>query len=692
MSHRTLAWSVWAASIVLVVAWVVVDRFVTGNESSVGEYAFVIGAVVLYGTVGALITSQQLGNRIGLIFAWVAFAAALGITAGSYAQLATQGALPFAAAATWVANIGVVAIIGPIAFLFLLYPTGRPPSPRWERLMRVMLLAYGITFVLFALTPGTMRAGFADFEGHVRNPIGLPLAWKDTVETVTSVFGFVLFLGALSSVVSLIQRYRHAEATERQQIRWLALLGAVIAAFIVVMFPLEAAGVFAEDGTATNVTFFVLITLLFLGVPITCGLAILKHGLWDLDVVVKKTVQYGVLVVALTAVLVVLFIAAPTLAIGVGGNPGVMPFFAGAVSTLLVLFARSRARRWADRIVYGRRATPYEVLSEFAERAGETYSTEDVLPRMAQLLGEAIGARVARVWLRIGNVMRAEASWPPDAAEAHDVRAEVNELPSFGDDRAFEVRHHGELLGALTVTEAPDDPITPAKEKLVRDMAAQGGLVLRNVRLIEDLRESRRRIVAAQDERAKQLERNIHDGVQQQLVALAVRLKLADASIDRDPEQAHDLLRDLHVQATATLEDLRDLARGIYPPLLADQGLRSALEAQARKSPVPVHVNGDGIGRYSQDVEAAVYFACLEAMNNVAKYAEASVVELDLAQRDGRLTFAVRDDGVGFDPTTAKRGTGLQGIVDRLDAVGGSVDVRSRPGAGTTIAASVPVD
>jgi signal transduction histidine kinase len=266
-----------------------------------------------------------------------------------------------------------------------------------------------------------------------------------------------------------------------------------------------------------------------------------------------------------------------------------------------------------------------------------------------------------------------------------------DELPEFDGEAAFEVRHQGELLGALTVSPAADDPMNPTKEKLIRDIAAQAGLVLRNVRLIEDLRESRRRIVSSQDQRARTLERNIHDGAQQQLVALSVQLRLAESMVDRDPEKARALLTDLQERTVETLEDLRDLARGIYPPLLADKGLPAALEAQGRKSPVPVSVQPDGVGRYGPEVESAVYFCCLEALNNIAKYAEASKVDIVLAHVNDELRFDVIDDGRGFNPSATGYGTGLQGMADRIDAVGGVFDVASEPGGGTTISGRLRV-
>ena len=198
--------------------------------------------------------------------------------------------------------------------------------------------------------------------------------------------------------------------------------------------------------------------------------------------------------------------------------------------------------------------------------------------------------------------------------------------------------------------------------------------------------------MSAQDEERRRLERNLHDGAQQQLVALAIQLKLARTLLDRDPVKTGELLDGLQVTAGGALDDLRDLARGIYPPLLADQGLPTALESQARKAPIPVAVTAEGVTRYEQDVEAAVYFSCLEALNNVTKYADASTVSVAISQTNGHLSFVVTDDGRGFDPNATGYGTGLQGIADRMDAIGGTLSVQSRPGTGTTVTGTVPVE
>ena len=360
---------------------------------------------------------------------------------------------------------------------------------------------------------------------------------------------------------------------------------------------------------------------------------------------------------------------------------------------------RSRLTHVANRLVYGRRATPYEVLSDFSQRVGATYGDDDVLVRMARILGEGVGAERADVWLKVDTDLRQVAAWPGDAERSSPVPLTNGRLPTIaGAGRVYAVEHGGELLGALAVRKPAADPVSPADDKLVADLAKQAGLVLRNVRLTEelrarldDLRAAQKRLVQAQDEARRRLERNIHDGAQQQLVALAVKARLARSLTDRDPERAGEMLDQIATETQAALEDLRDLARGIYPPLLADEGLAAAIRAQARKSPFDVDIRVEDVGRYPAEVEAAVYFSCLEALQNAAKYADATRVMVTLTERGGHLTFEVADDGRGFEPAAAGYGTGLQGIADRLVAIDGTMTIRSEPGAGTTVVGTVPV-
>ncbi len=622
---------------------------------------------VVFGTVGGLIASRQPATPIGWLLLSAGLMSGVQEAAQQYAILSLQeGGLPSGANAawfpTWIWVPGTAAVI----LALLLFPNGRLRSPRWRPIL--WLLAFGAVFasIGLALAPGPLE----NFR-PVINPLGI-----DGTRGIMFVFvaaGMAAYmLGIVGAAVALAFRFRSARGEERLQMKWIVLAASLMAVSLASSFGWALPSLSGDDFPDL---FENLVVLSFAGVPVAMGIAILKYRLYDIDLVINKTLVYGMLAAFITVV----FLA---IVVGVGTALGGGSTFLAAVAAAVVAITFQPARRWAqhlaNRVVYGERATPYEVLSGFSERLADTYSVDDVLPRLARVLAEGIGA--SRVAISLGSTdhERTVAAFP-DGSD-----------PTVG-GREFEVRHQGKLLGSISVAMPPNEPLGPTQEKLVADVAAQAGLVLRNAALIDDLRTSRQRLVTAQDQERQRIERNIHDGAQQQLVALAVRLKLADGLVGRDEARAHDMLAELHDDTTRALEDLRDLARGIYPPLLADKGLAAALESQARKSPTPVTVASDGIGRYPQEVEAAVYFSCLEALQNASKYAHASeVIVRLLTQANGGLTFEVIDDGQGFDPVAASRGSGLQGIADRLAALGGEVAVRSAPGAGTTIAGVVP--
>jgi signal transduction histidine kinase len=500
---------------------------------------------------------------------------------------------------------------------------------------------------------------------------------------VLDVLTFVLYIvGAAGAVISLFVRRRRASSVERLQLRWLAAVAGAAALWILVMVPLM---LLTNPEGPVGAAFWIVITpLVALGPPAAIGIGIVKYRLFDIDVVIRKALIVTIVAVALTT----LYLAVLALATLSGISRVVV-----GIALLAVTFnpVRRAARSIADRVAYGRRATSYEVVSEFSERMSGAYATDDILPRMAAILAGGTGARSATVWLHLGDRMVPVATSGDDLAVEAAVPVVGDALPPLPGD-ATEVRHRDELLGAFTVSMPENDPLDPARERLIRDLASQAGLVLRNVRLIEELRGSRQRLVSAQDEERRKIERNLHDGVQQQLVALNVQLGLLARVAETDPSKASEIAVTLQSRAVETLEDLRDVARGIYPPLLADRGLQAALEAQARKAALPVSVEATGIGRFPQDVEATVYFCALEALNNVAKYAEASHATVRLTNGSDEIRFEVADDGRGFDPADVGYGTGLQGMADRLAALGGELVVTSAPGGGTAVAGRLPVE
>ncbi len=653
------------------------------NDESVGAQVPYIIAFGMFGVVGALILSRASGNRVGALLLYGSTITAVSFVAGevvtAWVRRGTTTGLAVTAAGV-VSDVGwVVGALPVVLLLPQIFPDGRLLSPRWRWLAWLSLIAL-FTLGFGSILSSRTLTGSVD-SARIANPLFVPMLARVPVSDTIASVGLLACL--VGSVVSLVARFRRSQGVQRQQIKWvtaslLLLVGSFAVSAVVGVLHVES---FLVDP--------LLDAAAFLSIPLAIGIAILQYRLFDLDVVVRRAV-----VAATLALLVVGTYAAAVWVVGALAAEGRSSGTVFVIALLLGIAFRPVARfarRLADRLVYGRRATPYEVLTEFSERVGDAYASEDVLARMAQILGQGVGADEARVWLFVGHELREASRWPDTSAPAAPLPVSGGHAREAPDGSLVPVRDRGELLGALSVAMPPTDPMTPAKAKLVRDLASQAGLVLRNVRLVEELKASQRRIVVAQDDERRRIERNIHDGAQQQLVALAVKARLARSLLPRDAGRVMELLDQIGAETQEALENLRDLARGIYPPLLADKGLPAALEAQARKVPLPVELAPTGIGRYDQAVEAAVYFSVLEALQNAAKYAEASAIRVRLAQGNGDLTFEVSDDGCGFDAASTSYGTGLQGIADRLRALDGTMEVRSAPGSGTTVLGSVPV-
>ncbi len=681
---RGLAWALWAVGAVMLAMSIVLDtaaHTVDASEISQGVAFAGIGAV------GLIVALRRPRNPIGWIYLgiWATVGLLFGLVGSYLHHAAPSGITSFL---TWLTNWAwILPFATLLTFPFLLFPDGHLPSPRW----RPVAWGIGITTGVWAITFAFQGHDYTDPVGrHIPNPYASQelVPFFDAARIWVS-FVMLGFIGA--TVASLVVRYRRSQGDEREQIRWLLLAGAVTLVWF--GFPVEH----GSGGLDDVVQGFVLMLI-----PASIGIAILKYRLYDIDVVIRKTIVVGVLAVFISGVYVAIVVGLGAI---VSESLGLR-----IAATALVAIAfepvRSRANRLANRLVYGRRATPYEVLARFGERVGETYASDDVLPRVARVIAEGTSAERSEVWLRLGDELHLAASWPLGADRAVPQPIDGDSMPPIGGDHVAGVRHHGELLGAITVTKPAAEPLTTGEAELVDRLADQAGLVLANARLTADLearldqiavqaaelRASRQRIVAAQDEERRKLERNIHDGAQQHLVALAVKLRLAKAAIEADPERGRRMLTEIRGEIDAALDTLRSLSLGIYPPLLEAQGLAAALAAQYVRTDLPVRLDADGLGRYPIDIEAAVYFSALEALQNAAKYARATRIAITLREEAGALTFSVNDDGVGFEPAGTGTGTGLDGIRDRLAVFGGDATVASTPGEGTTVSGRVPVD
>lgn len=624
-----------------------------------------VGAFGIYGVVGLLIAWNRPGNTVGRLFLLLGLVVPVAELAAAYGRAGLPGG-DWAALASSASNPVVFGSL--MLFLPLLFPTGSFLSPRWARFGVVAALLLGTISLLLWLTPGPL-----DCCPGVRNPIGIP-----SLRGLQDLIGLAFPVVALMGVVafgSLLLRYRRAREEERLQIKWFTFAGAAVL-LAALGGSLASIGILPEDSDLIPIIVF---PTTGASIAVAVGVAILRYRLYDIEIVINKTLVYGALAAFITALYVGVVVGIGAF-VGTRGEPN-LALQIGATALVAVLFqpVRGRIQRLANRLVYGARSTPYEVMAEFGERMAGSLRVEEVLPQVAEAAARGVGAAAARARIELAGGSVREARWPEgDGAE--------------GTERVLTVTHRGEPVGEIAVTKAPGDPPRPQDEALLKDLATQAGLALHNVRLAEELRgrveqisrqaeelrASQQRIVTAADDARRLLEQAIEERVERRIDDLAERLRAATGLIDEDPDRGAAALEEAGVRTQATLDELREIARGIYPPLLADKGLAAALDAQARRGGGTLRLRVEGVGRYGQEIEAGIYFCCLEAMQQGAE-----ALTIDVREEQEVLRFAIElEDGL--------EGERLVRIADRVEALGGELVVADE--AGTAISAMIPVD
>ncbi|HEY4991654.1 MAG TPA: ATP-binding protein [Nakamurella sp.] len=445
---------------------------------------------------------------------------------------------------------------------------------------------------------------------------------------------------------------------------------------------------------------------------------------------VRQDRGLGLITAAAMALFVVVVYALVVLGggalLGRVGSPSLwLSVLATAIVAIAFEPARARINLFLARALHQAKATPYQTLADFPATVTGVYPAGQLPLRMATVLAEGTGAARAEVWLTVHGRMELAASWPeqlpPNAIDIAQCRAAVVP-PALGADAAdapptvvvvgsqhsLAVVERGELLGALMVEVREGRHLTPVEQRLFAGLAAQSGLMLRvaglraeleqQLRTLQrrtaELRRSRRDLVDRQDAERQRLERNIHDGAQQEVIALLVNLRLAQTLLTRSPERGTRLLAEQAAAARSTIATLTALSRGLYPRMLTDDGPVAALTAAVAAGPIPVELRADRVPRCAPDVEAAIYFSCLEAVQNATKHSGAARITIVISGRFRaggvrEIDLTVTDDGQGFD-TTRRTGNGLFNMQDRIECVQGTVSVDSAPGRGTTMRARIP--
>jgi signal transduction histidine kinase len=683
------AWFVWLVTAGLFggTVWLALlngRRFAGQPLPAVGDVGLA-AASLGFATVGALIAAQR-RNVVGWLLSIIGLGLALFPFTEEYTirgLVTSPGSLPAVEWAAWAHSWAPYLSVIAIPLLFLLFPDGRAPSRAWRRFGWVLGGSAAFLFVGYAFGEEDLQGWYTHFTAPVQNPLGASSTGDGPYLVIVVIF-LAVIVAAAASVAALFYRFARSTGDQRQQLKWVAYAAGVTAFFGVVGIA-ASIGLPSAAGEAFHILFLIAVGL---GIPLAVAVAVFKYHLYELDFVVKKSIMLGILATFITAVYVGVVVALGS-RLQRGSDNSLLVYSAAAVVAIGFQPVKTRAGRFADRLVYGTRATPYEVLSELAHRMSGAYSVQDVLPTMVHALASATGASETGVWVRSGTELHLGAIWPRNEARNPDALPfDGSELPAFpGWDRVYPVTHQGELLGAITLIERPSDPMVPAKERLILALAAQAGLVLRNVGLFDDLKASRQRLVTAQDAERRRLERNIHDGAQQRLLSLSIALGLVRERA-ADPGLCEELDR-VADELGVALKELRELARGMYPAILTDAGLGPALESLAYRASVSTRLRSAPTERLPVSVEATAYFVVSEALANVAKHARASSASIDARLEDGHLVVEVADDGVGG--ADALGGSGLIGLTDRVAALDGYLRVESPPGRGTRILAEIPV-
>jgi signal transduction histidine kinase len=585
----------------------------------------------------------------------------------------------------WCAVAGPVAAVG----LFGLFPTGRPERA-YERVVIWTVVLAGF---LLPLLEAVSEANIAPAGGPPDNvpPVVYPSLWVPALaplggpaEAAYRTFPAWPVIG----VVLLALRYRHTDGAQRGRIRWL-FLGLAVSASLWIPAALLYQVADPDNAAAAAASG----ALSYLGLAATLGsllAAMFYTGVFGIDEPARRAFVHRVLRVSIAVLLAVLAVLAGVL-VSMAAPAAVAVAVAVAVAAAGQA-VRRRLEHAADRWVLGARLAGYASLSRFGESLTRVPGSDGLLRDLAGEVCRGLDLTWARVSLEA-------AGGPPRV---------VTDGTSAGEPAAtVPIEYQGAILGRIECGPRSDGPLLAEDRRLLAYFAAQAAVGVHNLYLaaelsqrVEEIRDqaaelaaSRDRVVAGQDAERRRIQRVLHDGVQQEIVALAARAGLVRQQLLRGDPAAADGLADMQRDLAVTLQDVREIAYAIHPPVLSDRGLLEAIEAQSSRLAVPMAVRADpqlrGV-RFGEQIEATAWYVLAEALSNVVKHAGASEVEVSLSQQDGRLGLVIRDDGCGFD-LGRPRGLGLAGLSDRLDTVGGSLTITSGAGLGTSVCVHIPV-
>jgi signal transduction histidine kinase len=686
---RSLAWPIAALAAALTIAGFGIAMLTGVQSHGQGWLAALMNLIapattITYALVGAAIVSRHPRNPLGWVFSSVGVFAGLTTFASNYNAASQSIGVTLAGIeiTRWLGLwVWMPATILPLTFVLLLFPNGRLPSPRW----RPVAWSAGLGLALFILSTALHPRPSIE-PTPPENPFGISGA-ADLLELLGYLAGVCLLIGTFGTLAALVARFRRSQGVEREQLKWLAFGGGIA------ILSLAAISVWAllqpNDQMAYDLN-IIGVWLALAVIVVAAGIAILRHRLYDIDLIINRTLVYGALSAGVVG-LYVLLVGALGALFQSSGNL-IVALLATGLAAILVQPLRARLQRGVNRLMYGERDDPYAVLSRLSQQLKTTLAPTALLPNIAEVVAQTLKLPYVAIALQQGSELIV-------AAESGD-----NQTRRWGDKEtpshtpylpvSLSLVYQGEQVGELRLApRAGEVGFSAAEQRLLEDIALQAGVAAHAVRLTADLQRSRERLVTAREEERRRLRRDLHDGLGPQLASLTLTLAAARELLRHDVDAADRLLGELAAHTQVAIADIRRVVYDLRPPALDDLGLVLALREQATQyshSGLQITIDApERLPALPAAVEVATYRIVQEALTNVVRHARARSCAVSLTLGEA-LDVVIKDDGVGL-PRRGRAGVGLTSMRERTAELGGLCRIESAPGSGTSIHARLPL-
>jgi signal transduction histidine kinase len=674
----SLAWAVMVVSILIAI----VSLGIAIQQATIsGDYRLIITHQTLtpfitagFALIGALVASRRPRNPIGWIFITVGLLYALTALAAAVFDYCSTSS-PLYAWAVWSGSwLWIPAVFLPLTFVLMLFPDGHLPSPTWRFVGWSAALGLALTVLVIMLHPGPVW-------GQPENPFGIP-GVASILDKLIIFSGVLLVIGFLGSIAAFAVRFRRSAGIAREQMKWLVY---ALGIYLLVSTLSSLAWFIWPNFSWKNEINIVIADLGILGIAVAAAIAILRHHLYDIDLIINRTLVYSALTVGVAA-LYGLVVGALGAVFQARSNL-LVSLLATGLAAILVQPMRDRLQRLVNRLMYGERDDPYALLSKLSRQLEGSQPPEATLPTVVETVAQALKLPYVAIALKQEDDFKIAASYGLAGEE-------LVQVPLI---------YQGETEGQLRLSaRAPNEAFTPSEQRLLRDIARPIGITAHAVRLTQDLRQlaedlqhSREELVKSREEERRRLRRDLHDELGPQLASLKLNLDVARNLVSRDPRAAEALLVDLRSQCQSAITDIRRLAYNLRPPALDELGLIGAIQEYIRQieSKDGLKIKKDGLKPLPPlpaAVEVAAYRIILEALTNVVRHSQGRNCWVDTSLIDEHLQIEVGDDGLGL-PKDVSPGVGMNSMRERAEELGGTCVIERLLHGGTRVRAHLPL-